>query len=133
MMAVQSFPRVIFTDDGWLMALEPPVTAMDFQEKMVDAYARTSGALGFSIGDHEMYHCEMESGEQFSTSGPERDGATYSFVHSVTPGAAQHIATNLKALIESDGSPLQSTFTTFARCQPSGTHKPTWSCRTRAP
>ena len=100
------FPKVIFTDDGWLMALEPPVTAADLREKMVNAYARTGGALGFSIGDHEMYHCEMQSGEQFGQKDQDFDGSTYSFVHSVTPGAEQRIAANLKALIESDGGPL---------------------------
>ncbi|MAE60213.1 MAG: hypothetical protein CMJ49_02535 [Planctomycetaceae bacterium] len=106
MAAARAFPRVIFTDDGWLMALEPPVTAEDLKQKMVDAYAGTRGALGFSIGDHEMYHCEIESGEQFGASGQSLDGSTYSFVHSATPGAEQHIATNLQAMIESDGGPL---------------------------
>ena len=30
-----AFPPVIFTDDGWIMAMEPPVTAQDLRDKVV--------------------------------------------------------------------------------------------------
>jgi len=101
-----TFPRVIFTDDGWIMGMEPPVTAQDLREKVVGSYAGTQGALGWSIGDHEVYHCEMESGERYGEAADGLDGSTYSFVHSATPGVEQRTATNLRSLIESDGGPL---------------------------
>jgi len=101
-----AFPPVIFTDDGWIMAMEPPVTAQDLRDKIVGSYAGTGGALGWSIGDHEVYHCEVESGEQYGEAVEGLDGSTHSFVHSATPGAEQRIAQNLQALVASDGGPL---------------------------
>ncbi len=100
------FPPVIFTDDGWIMATQPPVTAQDLRDKIVGSYAGTGGALGWSIGDHEVYHCELESGEQFGAAVDGLDGSKQSFVHSATPGAEERIAHNLQALIASDGGPL---------------------------
>jgi hypothetical protein len=102
----EPFPKVIFTDDGWIMATQPPVTAHDLREKIVGSYADTAGALGWSIGDHEVYQCELESGEHFGASVCELDGTTSSFVHAATPGAEERIAENLQALITSDGGPL---------------------------
>ena len=100
------FPPVIFTDDGWIMATEPPITAQDLRDKIVGSYAGTGGALGWSIGDHEVYHCELQGGEQFGAAVDGLDGSKMSFVHSATPGAEQRIAENLQALIASDGGPL---------------------------
>jgi hypothetical protein len=37
----ESFPKVIFTDDGWMMSTQPPVTAQDLCEKIVGSYADT--------------------------------------------------------------------------------------------
>ena len=101
-----AFPPVIFTDDGWIMGLEPSVTAQDLCDKVAGSYAGTRGALGWSIGDHEVYHCEMESGERYGEVADGLDGSTYSFVHSATPGTEQRIAQNLQYLIASDGGPL---------------------------
>ena len=81
-----AFPPVIFTDDGWIMAMEPPVTAQDLRDKVVGSYAGTGGALGWSIGDHEVYHCELEFGERYGEAVDGLDGSTHSFVHSTTPG-----------------------------------------------
>ena len=101
------FPPVIFAADGWIMAMEPPVTAQDLCDKVVGSYAGTRGALGWSIGDHEVYHCELESGERYGEADHEGlDASTYSFVHSATPGAELRKAQNLQALIASDGGPL---------------------------
>ncbi len=101
-----AFPPVIFTDDGWIMATESPVTAQHLRDKIVGSYAGTGGALGWSVGDHEVYHCEMDSGERYAEVTDGQDSSTYSFVHSATPGAEKRIATNLQSLIESDGGPL---------------------------
>ena len=102
----EPFPKVIFTDDGWMMSTQPPVTAQDLCEKIVGSYADTAGALGWSIGDHEVYQCELESGERFGESVSELDGSSNSFVHSATPGAEERIAENLRTLIASDTGPL---------------------------
>ncbi|MBT4609367.1 MAG: hypothetical protein HOC05_04980 [Gemmatimonadetes bacterium] len=102
----EPFPKIIFTDDGWIMATQPPVTAHDLCEKIVGSYADTAGALGWSIGDHEVSQCELESGEHFGASAAELDGTKNSFVHSATPGAEERIAENLQALIAADGGPL---------------------------
>ena len=102
----EAFPPVIFTDDGWIMATESPVTARVLREKIVGSYAGTGGALGWSVGDHEVYHCELDSGERYGEAKDGLDNSTYSFVHSATPGAEQRIATNLQSLVESDGGPL---------------------------
>lgn len=102
----EPFPKVIFTDDGWIMATQPPVTAQDLRDKIVGSYADTAGALGWSIGDHEVYQCELESGEHFGASTADLDGTTSSFVHSATPGAEERIARNLQTLIATDGGPL---------------------------
>ena len=103
-----AFPAVIFTDDGWIMATESPVTAQHLRDKIVGSYAGTGGALGWSVGDHEVYHCEMDSGERYAEVTDGQDSSTYSFVHSATPGAEARIATNLQSLIESEsgGSPF---------------------------
>ena len=101
-----AFPPVIFTDDGWIMATPPPVTAQDLRDKIVGSYAGTGGALGWSIGDHEVYQCEVESGERFGDAVAGLDGSLHSFVHSATPGAEERIAENLQALIATDGGPL---------------------------
>ncbi|MDP6981895.1 MAG: hypothetical protein QGG05_02275 [Candidatus Latescibacteria bacterium] len=102
----ETFPAIIFTDDGWIMASPPPLTAQDLREKIVASYADTAGALGWSIGDHEVYHCELESGEHFGEYVAGLDGSTNSFVHSATPGAEERIAHNLQTLIAADEGPL---------------------------
>lgn len=103
--SVDEFPPLIFTDDGWIMATQPPVTAQDLRDKIVGGYVGTGGALGWSIGDHEVYQCELTSGEQFGAADC-LDGSKPSFVHSATPGAEERIASNLQAMIASDRGPL---------------------------
>jgi hypothetical protein len=118
MKPVDDFPPVIFTDDGWILATEPPVTAQDLRARIVGSYAGTGGALGWSIGDHELYQCELQSGERFGDAVDGLDGSRHSFVHSATPGAEQRIAENLQALIASDGGPLA---VLAAACRQQGT------------
>ena len=64
-MAKHDFPRVIFTDDAWILNSDPPVTQADLRDKVAAAYAGTGGALWWSTGDHEVYHFETEIGEIF--------------------------------------------------------------------
>ena len=104
--SLDTFPRVLFTDDGWIMAMEPTITARDLRQKVVGSYAATGGALGWSVGDHEVYHCEVESGERYGEATADLDGSTYSFVHTATPGAEARIAQNLRALVATDVGPL---------------------------
>ena len=48
-------PRVIFTDDGWILsATEPPLTVEKLKAEVVDSHSWPGGALWWSIGDHEV-------------------------------------------------------------------------------
>ena len=96
-------PPVIFTDDGWILGDEPPVTVEDLREKVVGSYAGTGGGLWWSIGDHEVYHYETQVGEIFGEDMERLDQTVDSFVHSATPGVTHRIATNVKALLKSGG------------------------------
>lgn len=101
------FPPIIFTDDGWIMgATEPPLSVQDLKEKIVDGYAGTGGALGWSLGDHELYHYETEVGEIFGTGYEDLEPDLYSFVFSSIPGLLTRTSANVRALIESCGGPM---------------------------
>ena len=99
-------PPIIFTDDGWIFQLEPPVGVEDLRRKCVDPYRGTGGALWWSIGDHEVYHCEMQAGEIFGQQVEGLDAEARSFVHGATPGSFGRIAANVQGLIEA-GGPLR--------------------------
>lgn len=87
MTASPDAPRVIFTDDGWILsATEPPLTVKKVKAEVVDSHAWPGGALWWSIGDHEVYHYETEIGEIIGEAIEGLDEGTYSFVHSGTPG-----------------------------------------------
>ena len=102
-------PRIIFTDDGWILsATEPPVTVRDLQTKVIDGYAGTGGAFWWSVGDHEVYQFETERGEIFGQAQSSFDDRLRSFVHSPTPGVMPRIAENIRALIAESGGPLTS-------------------------
>ena len=101
-MAKPGFPRIIFTDDGWLFNSDPPVTEADLRDKVVGAYAGTGGALWWSTGDHEVYHFETETGEIFGAEQAlEGLDELYSFVHSAGgDDAYPKVAANVRSLIE---------------------------------
>ncbi len=99
-------PAIIFTDDGWIFQLEPPLTVDDLQRYCVDPYRGTGGALWWSIGDHEVYHCEMQAGQIVGQDAEGLDAAAQSFVHGATPGSYERIAANVQGLIKA-GGPLR--------------------------
>ena len=100
-------PRVIFTDDGWILsATEPPLTVEKLKAEVVDSHAWPGGALWWSIGDHEVYHYETEIGEIIGEAIEGLDEGTYSFVHSGTPGVIGMIAQNVRALMDECGGPV---------------------------
>ena len=86
-MARQDFPRIIFTDDAWILNSDPPVTQADLRDKVVAGYAGTGGAFWWSTGDHEVYHFETRIGEIFGQpSSPPSKASTIS-TPSCTPPA----------------------------------------------
>lgn len=100
-------PKVIFTDDGWILsATEPPLTVEKLKEEVVDSHNWPGGALWWSIGDHEVYHYETEIGEIIGEAIEGLDEGTYSFVHSDTPGVIGKIAANVRALKDECGGPV---------------------------
>lgn len=100
-------PRVIFTDDGWILsAAEPPLTVEDLRTQVVKSHAWPGGALWWSIGDHEVYHYETEGGEIVGADTEGLDEGTYSFVHSNTPGVMGTISRNVRALMDECGGPV---------------------------
>ena len=54
---------LIFTDDGWIMLHDPPLTPEVIREKVVRSFEGTRAALWWSVGDHEVYHYETQVGE----------------------------------------------------------------------
>ncbi len=107
MTAKIDFPSIIFTDDGWIMgATEPPATAQDLKKRVVDGYAGTGGALGWSLGDHELYQYETEIGEIYGTDYEDLEPDLYSFVYSSIPGLLTRTSANIRALMESCGGPM---------------------------
>ena len=100
-------PKVIFTDDGWILsATEPPLTVEKLKAEVVDSHNWPGGALWWSIGDHEVYHYETEIGEIIGEAIEGLDEGTYSFVHSGTPGVIGKIASNVRALKDECGGPV---------------------------
>ena len=100
-------PKVIFTDDGWILsATEPPLTVEKLKAEVVDSHNWPGGALWWSIGDHEVYHYETEIGEIIGEAIEGLDEGTYSFVHSGTPGVIGKIAANVRALMDECGGPV---------------------------
>ena len=102
-MSVPTHRSILVNDDGWIISeAQPPLTARDLKEKMVDTYHGTPlGALLWCIGNREVYHFETRVGEMF--------GAGYDSLEGLTPGEeftlfddrdqANHAA-NIRSLIE---------------------------------
>ena len=100
-------PKVIFTDDGWVLsATEPPLTVEKLKADVVDSHAWPGGALWWSIGDHEIYHYETKIGEIIGSEMEGLDEGTYSFVHSGTPGVIGKVGANVRALMDECGGPV---------------------------
>ena len=87
---------LIFTDDGWIMTHEPPLTPEIILEKMIKPLADTPAALWWSVGDHEVYHYETQVGEIM---GEGRDLAEF-------PDDLGKMAANVRHLSETSGGPL---------------------------
>lgn len=105
------FPRIIFTDDAWILNTDPPVKASDLREKAVNGYADTGGALWWSTGDHEVYHFETKIGEIFGFQQQSHQDLDHlhSFVHSAGgDDSYPKIAANVRALIDESGGPLNT-------------------------
>ena len=108
-MSVPTHRSILVNDDGWIISeAQPPLTARDLKEKMVDTYRGTPlGALLWCVGNREVYHFETRVGEMF--------GAGYDSLEGLTPGEeftlfddrdqANHAA-NIRSLIEERGGPL---------------------------
>ena len=101
-----SFPPVIYTCDGWIMGALKDVTTDDLKTKMIDGYAGTGGAFGWSIGDHEVCHFETEFGEILGDGYANKEPELHSFVHSSLPGIVENTYNNVMALKASCGGPM---------------------------
>ena len=108
-MSVPTHRSILVNDDGWIISeAQPPMTARDLKEKMVDTYSGTPlGALLWCIGNREVYHFETRVGEMF--------GAGYDSLEGLTPGEEYTLfddrdqanrAANIRSLIEERGGPL---------------------------
>ena len=100
-----AFPPIIFTCDGWIMGAVKDLSRGDLREQMIDGYAGTGGAFGWSIGDHEVYHFETKVGEilgDFEGS----DQGVDSFVHSTIPDIVNTTRDNVRNLTVSCGGPM---------------------------
>lgn len=103
-------PRpLLVNDDGWIIGeAQPPLTAKDIKERMVDTYRDTPlGALMWCIGNREVYDFETRVGEVF--------GEGYETLEGQTPGDAYTLfdeanqgtrAANIRSLIKERGGPL---------------------------
>ena len=87
---------LIFTDDGWIMGHQPPVTPEIIQEKMIKTHEGIPTSLWWSVGDHEVYHWETEVGEVM--------GEGYEL--SDLPEGPRRVAENVRHLTETAGGPL---------------------------
>jgi hypothetical protein len=88
MSAAPTHPPIICTDDAWLLnVVDPPINIATIKEKMIDPYANTPAALWWSIGDHEIYHYEIQIGRLAGAESPT-------------------IAANVHHLIDTCGGPL---------------------------
>ena len=100
------FPKMIFTDDGWMLSEKTKITYADIENYIVNSFAGLDGAYGWSIGDHEVYHYETKVGERFGTGYTEFNEELDSFVHKKTPGVVRNIINNVNTLTENYGGPL---------------------------
>ena len=100
---------LLVNDDGWLISeAQPPLTARDLKERMVDTYRETPlGALLWCVGNREVYKFETRVGEMF--------GAGYDTFEGETPGETYTLsdetdhanrAANIRSLIEERGGPM---------------------------
>lgn len=87
---------IIFTDDAWIMGVEPPVTPEIIRERMIEPLKGMSAALWWSVGDHEVYHHETAIGERMG------DG----YDPSELLESSRRKAENLRYLTANHGGPL---------------------------
>ena len=104
----RKFPKMIFTDDAWMLSERNKITYADIENYLVDSFAGLDGAYWWSIGDHEVYHYETRIGERFGSGYEQFNENLESFVHKQTPGVVQNITNNLNSLIDEYGGPLNA-------------------------
>ena len=100
------FPKMIFTDDAWMLSERNKITYSDIETYLVDSFGGLDAAYWWSIGDHEVYHYETKIGERFGDGYEKFNEDLESFVHKQTPGVVQNINNNVNLLIDNYGGPL---------------------------
>ncbi len=109
-MSVPTHRPLLVNDDGWIISeAQPPLSARDLKEKMVDTYRGTPlGALLWCIGDREVYQYETRVGEMSGA-------GEYESLEGLTPGGEHtpiddrrqaNCAANIRSLIDERGGPL---------------------------
>ena len=108
-MSVPTHRSILVNDDGWIISeAQPPLTARDLKEKMVDTYSGTPlGALLWCIGNREVYNFETRVGEMFGAGYDSLEGMTPSEEYTLFDDRDQaNHAANIRSLIEERGGPL---------------------------
>ena len=109
-MAIPATHRpILVNDDGWIISeAQPPLTARDLKEKMVDTYGGTPlGALLWCLGNREVYDFETRVGEMFGAGYDSLEGLTASEEYTLFDDRYQaNRAANLRSLIDERGGPL---------------------------
>ena len=109
-MAIPATHRpILVNDDGWIISeAQPPLTARDLKEKMVDTYSGTPlGALLWCLGNREVYDFETRVGEMFGAGYDSLEGLTASEEYTLFDDRTQaNRAANIRSLIDERGGPL---------------------------
>ena len=109
-MAIPAAHRpILVNDDGWIISeAQPPLTARDLKEQMVDTYSGTPlGALLWCLGNREVYDFETRVGEMFGAGYDSLDGLTAGEEYTLFDDRYQaNRAANIQSLIDERGGPL---------------------------
>ncbi len=107
-MPVPAARPLLVNDDGWIISeAQPPLTARDLKERMVDTYRGTPGALLWCIGNREVYHFETRAGEMFGAGYDTLEGLDASEEYRLFDDRDQaNHAANIRSLIDERGGPL---------------------------
>ena len=109
-MAIPATHRpILVNDDGWIISeAQPPLTARDLKEKMVDTYGGTPvGALLWCLGNREVYDFETRVGEMFGAGYDSLEGLAAGEEYTLFDDRGQsNRAANIRSLIDERGGPL---------------------------
>ena len=106
MILKRKVPKMIFTDDAWMLSERSKIKYKDIENYLVDTFAGLDAAYWWSVGDHEVYHYETKIGERFGSGYEQFNENLESFVHKKTPGVVQQFTNNFNSLIDEYGGPL---------------------------